>query len=136
MMRGGSFLPGGAFPEVLRFLLAGGSCLLLELGLLYGFTEWAGMHYLYSAALAFSVSVLVNYWICRYWVFRGAGKMSLKSVTVFAGSSVAGLGINQLCMWALVDILGVYYMLAKIVAAAVVTVWNFVLKRFALTKMK
>lgn len=136
MLKSGVLWRSGASLEVLRFLIAGGSCLLLELGLLYGFTEWAGLHYLYSAALAFSISVLVNYWICRYWVFRGAKQMSLKSVTVFAGSSVAGLGLNQLCMWTLVDLAGVYYMLAKIIAAAVVTVWNFVLKRFALTGMK
>ena len=119
--------------EVIRFLVAGGSCLLLELACLYAFTEWAGFHYLYSSAFAFIISVLVNYWLCRVWVFEGGKrKQSFKAASLFFGSSVAGLGINQLCMYTFVDILAIYYMAAKLLAAVIVTVWNFVLKRYAL----
>jgi putative flippase GtrA len=119
--------------EVIRFLVAGGSCLLLELACLYAFTEWAGLHYLYSSALAFTISVLVNYWLCRAWVFEGGNKkQSFKAASLFFGSSVAGLGINQLCMYTFVDLMGIYYMAAKLLAAVIVTVWNFVLKRYAL----
>lgn len=121
------------FAEIMRFLVAGGSCLLLELACLYAFTEWAGLHYLYSSALAFTISVLVNYWLCRAWVFEdGNKKQSLKAASLFFGSSVAGLGINQLCMYTFVDLMGIYYMAAKLLAAVIVTVWNFVLKRYAL----
>ena len=117
----------------MRFLVAGGSCLLLELACLYAFTEWAGLHYLYSSALAFTISVLVNYWLCRAWVFEGGNKkQSLKAASLFFGSSVAGLGINQLCMYTFVDLMGIYYMAAKLLAAVIVTVLNFVLKRYAL----
>ena len=119
--------------EILRFLIAGGGCLLFELGLLYVMTE-AGLYYMYSAGIAFTASVLVNYLLCRRWVFKGAGQQSLKSMTIFIGSSVAGLGINQVCMYAFVEFAGLWYMAAKILAAAIVTVWNYVLKRYALTR--
>lgn len=119
--------------EVIRFVVAGGGCLLLELACLYALTEWAGFHYLYSSAFAFIISLLVNYWLCRVWVFAdGSKKQSLKAMSIFFGSSVAGLGINQLCMYTFVDILGIYYMAAKLLAAVIVTIWNFVLKRYAL----
>ena len=121
--------------EILRFLLAGGSCLLLELGVLYALTEAAGLHYLYSAALAFTLSVIVNYLMCRYWVFQGARQQSAKAVAVFIGSSLSGLALNQLCMWMLVEMAGLWYMAAKLLAAVVVTAWNYVLKRHALTKL-
>ena len=118
---------------MIRFLVAGGGCLLLELACLYVLTEWAGLHYLYSSALAFVISLLVNYWLCRAWVFAdGSKKQSLKALSLFFGSSVAGLGINQLCMYTFVDMLGIYYMAAKLLAAVIVTIWNFVLKRYAL----
>ena len=121
------------FAEIFRFLVAGGSCLLLELCCLYGLTERGGLHYLYSSAIAFTVAVLANYWLCRVWVFEaGKKKQSFKAASIFFGSSVAGLGINQLCMYAFVDLMGMYYMAAKILAAAIVTAWNFVLKRYAL----
>jgi len=121
--------------EILRFLLAGGSCLLLELGALYALTEAAGLHYLYSAALAFTLSVIVNYLMCRYWVFQGARQQSAKAAAVFIGSSLAGLGLNQLCMWLFVEMAGLWYMAAKLLAAVVVTAWNYVLKRYALTRL-
>ena len=121
--------------EILRFLLAGGSCLLLELGVLYALTEAAGLHYLYSAALAFTLSVIVNYLMCRYWVFQGARQQSAKAAAVFIGSSLAGLGLNQLCMWLFVEMAGLWYMAAKLLAAVVVTAWNYVLKRYALTRL-
>ena len=121
------------FLEIFRFVIAGGGCLLLELAFLYVLTEWVRMHYLYSSAIAFVISVLVNYWLCRVWVFEGGNKkQSLKAASLFFGSSVAGLGINQLCMYTFVDLMGIYYMAAKLLAAVIVTVWNFVLKRYAL----
>ena len=119
--------------EIFRFIVAGGGCLLLELACLYAMTEWAGVHYLYSSAVAFVISVLVNYWLCRVWVFEGGNrKQRFKAASIFFGSSVAGLGINQICMYTFVDLLGIYYMVAKLLAAVIVTLWNFVLKRYAL----
>ena len=47
-------------------------------------------------------------------------------------SSIAGLFLNQLCMYVFVDFCGVYYMVAKLGATAIVTVWNYVMKRRAL----
>ena len=44
--------------EIGRFILVGGGSFLLDYGLLYVFTEFAGIPYLYSSALSFSVSVI------------------------------------------------------------------------------
>jgi putative flippase GtrA len=117
--------------EILRFLVVGGGCFLIEYALLYFLTEAIHIYYLYSAAIAFIVSVLINYWLCVKYVFAVKGKQNTKQASLFIGSSIGGLGINQLCMWFLVEKCGIYYMLAKIVAAAVVMIWNYFLKRKA-----
>ncbi|MBQ9365532.1 MAG: GtrA family protein [Schwartzia sp.] len=122
--------------EIIRFLIVGGGCFCFEMAMLYGFAEWAGMHYLLASAVAFIIAVIVNYVLCRCWVFRGAKNQSKKSFAIFVGSSVAGLGINQICMYAMVDIVGMWYMFAKVVSAAVVMVWNFIAKKYALTRIK
>ena len=118
--------------EIFRFAVAGGSCFILELAVLYSLTEFVGINYLTSAMFAFIVSVIINYLMCAYWVFA-AKKRSLAKTVVFAATSVAGLGINQLCMWTFVEFVGLHYMLAKIVAAGIVTIWNFITKRMVLT---
>lgn len=119
-------------PEIFRFVVNGAVSFLVDYGLLYGLTEFMGMHYLWSSALSFSASVIVNYLICVAWVFEGVGKTGKKSKLIFLGSSVAGLGINQALMWLLVDKAGIYYMAAKVIATVAVMAWNYVMKRKAL----
>lgn len=118
--------------EVVRFLIAGGICFVFEILTLWALVELCRFYYLYASAIAFTAALLINYVICRRWVFSAA-HASGGSFALFAISSVAGLGLNQLTMWAMVDICGIWYILAKVIAAGVVTVWNFVMKRYALT---
>ena len=117
--------------EMLRFAIVGGASFLVDYGLLYFCTEWLGIHYLYSAAISFTVSVVVNYWLCLVFVFQGAGRQTGWQAVLFIGSSIAGLGINQACMWLLVEKFGLHYMLAKIAATFIVMFWNYVMKRKA-----
>ena len=117
--------------EILRFAIVGGASFAVDYALLYFCTERLGIHYLYSAAISFSVSVIVNYWLCVAFVFKGAGKQTNRQAALFIGSSIAGLGINQACMWLFVEISGLHYMLAKIGATLIVMFWNYIMKRKA-----
>jgi len=122
-------MPRSRFYEIARFILVGGACFVLDYGLLYILTEYGGLHYLLSAGVSFTISVFVNYWLCLVCVFRGANTQTHRAKILFFGSSIAGLGLNQLLMWMLVDLFGIYYMIAKLIAAGIVMVWNYVLKR-------
>ena len=118
--------------EVVRFCIVGGISFLIDYGLLYFCTEYMRIPYLYSAAISFTVSLIINYWMCLQFVFKGAGEQNKKQATIFIGSSIIGLALNQICMWSFVELLGMYYMMAKIFATAIVTVWNYVMKRKAI----
>lgn len=119
------------FWEVFRFLLVGGGCFLLEYGLLFALTEYGGLNPLVSTPIAFTVSLVVNYILCVYVVFH-AEQQSKKQMALFALTSIIGLGINQVVMWFFIDIIGIWYMFAKVVASAVVMVWNYFTKRYVL----
>ena len=91
-------IPGGErFWEVMRFLVVGGCCFVLEYVLLYTLTEYGHIPYLTSSAVAFTVSLLVNYFLCVTFVFH-ARNQSRKEMILFAATSFAGLGINQVTM--------------------------------------
>jgi len=82
------------FHEILRFLLVGGGCFLLDYGLLYVLTEYAGLYYLLSSGISFSVSVFVNYRLCLIYVFHGASAETRRAKVLFFGSSIAGLAFQ------------------------------------------
>ena len=64
------------------------------------------------------------------YVFRHKEGMSRRrEFVIFVVLSVIGLLINNLCMWAGVELLGVHYLIVKIFATFVVMVWNFVTRK-------
>jgi len=115
--------------EIIRFCFVGGVSFLMDYFLLYALTEFVGIYYLYSSAISFSVTVVFNYWLCVIYVFKGAKKQSPRQAAIFFGTGVVGLLLNQFCMWLFVAIVGLHYMLAKIFATAIVTIWNYITKR-------
>ncbi|HBK27087.1 MAG TPA: sugar translocase [Dialister sp.] len=119
------------FWEVFRFLAVGGGCFLLEYGLLFSLTEYGGLDPLVSAPIAFTISLVVNYILCVYVVFHVKHQGTTQMV-LFIVTSLMGLGLNQLVMWFCIDILAIWYMFAKIVASAIVMIWNYFTKRFIL----
>ena len=119
------------FKEIIRFCLVGGMSFLIDYSLLFALTDWAGLYYLYSSAISFGVSVVFNYWLCVTYVFKGAGKQTARQATIFFVTGAIGLALNQFCMWFFVAIAGLHYMLAKIVATIIVTIWNYFTKRKA-----
>ena len=119
------------FWEVFRFLAVGGGCFLLEYGLLFSLTEYGGLAPLVSAPIAFTISLVVNYILCVYVVFHVKHQGTTQMV-LFIVTSLMGLGLNQLVMWFCIDILAIWYMFAKIVASAIVMIWNYFTKRFIL----
>ncbi len=124
---------GEKFFEFVRFCIVGGVSLLFDCAILFALTDFCGVHYLYSAGISFTASVILNYFLCVKYVFKNAKRQTKKSATIFIGSSVVGLGLNQICMWFFVEIVGLYYMAAKLGATVIVTLWNYVMKRKAVT---
>ena len=64
------------FLEIVRFCLVGGLSLLVDCAILFALTDFAGVHYLYSAAVSFTASVIFNYWLCVKYVFRNARRQT------------------------------------------------------------
>ena len=116
---------------MLRFCLVGGVCFVVDFGLLYALTEWAGLHYLYSSAVSFTVAVLLNYRLCLDFVFFNAPRQTMRQALLFVGTSAVGLLLNQFTMWLLVNFFALHYLASKLIATFVVTVWNYVTKRRA-----
>ncbi len=131
--------------EVLKFVFTGGVCFLIEYAALIALKEWLHLDVLIATPLAFLISVAVNYLLCVSWVFDGAKDGSRKAQLGFAATSLMGLALNWLIMWALTALFGQdavlltlfgvavkVYMVNKAAATVLVMIWNYFTKRFVL----
>lgn len=121
--------------QLIRFGFVGGSAFLIDYGIMILLTEVFSIDYLVSSGISFSISVIYNYIMSIFWVFNvDKEKNGVTNFAIFMVLSIIGLGINQLIMWLMVDKAGVFYMFSKIVATAVVMVYNFITRKIFLEK--
>ena len=121
--------------QIVRFGIVGVIAFVIDYAVLLVLTEVAGIHYLISSAVAFLVSVIFNYILSITFVFEtDKTKSKGAQFSLFAVMSAGGLGINQLMMWLLSDIMFIPYQLSKFFATAVVMVYNFVTRKLFLER--
>ena len=119
--------------QFMKFGVVGVIAFVIDYGLLALLTEVFSVNYLVSATISFTVSVIFNYVASMRYVFTHKEDMSRRrEFVIFVILSVIGLLINNFCMWAGVELAGIHYLITKIVATAIVMVWNFVTRKIFL----
>ncbi len=127
--------------KIIMYLFVGGSAALFEWAMFYlfftGFTELSLFRLqtetvLVSTTLAFGVSTMYHYILCNIFVFDSGSryKRGKELTLVFLVSSI-GLGWNLVLMWIFTSqaLLGLNPMMSKIMASAIVTVWNYLSRK-------
>jgi len=126
--------------QFIRYFFTGGVAFIVDFSLfslfLYGF-EW---HYLLANLMGLLGGLVVNYLISISWVFS-ACKRTLNQkkgleFLLFCLIGFIGVGLNQLLMYLMVGHLVMNAMIAKIMAAAIVLLWNFGARKILLFKTK
>ena len=130
--------------EVIRFVVTGGVCTLIEWGLFALLVKvfGEGVDSLIPTAIAFLISTVVNYLICYYWVFKGAKDSGDLAKLGFFVTSLIGLGLNALLMLLFRAVFGEDKILFtvfgfelkmvhvnKALSTLLVMVWNYITKK-------
>jgi putative flippase GtrA len=77
--------------------------------------------------------MIITYIMSVVWVFqRRSDKSMLVEFGLFAVIGVVGLAINSLILGLLTQKLHVFDLFAKVVAAAIVYIWNFFVRKYLL----
>lgn len=130
------FLKNPKLWEIFRFGVNGGICFLVDAFIMAVMMDYTPAPDWLCIGVGFTVSVILNYILCLIWVFKGAGKQSLKSKIVFVGSSIIGLGLTELLMLIALNLLFMDKIIAKIIVTLIVMVWNYFMKRLAVYGFK
>jgi len=117
--------------QAVKYYVVGGSGVLVNLGILYALTDFAGFWYTASQVIAISVSISSNFLFNRFWTFSdsiGDQKNSVMYVK-FLIVSLIGMGIQLGITSALVENVGLYYMYAAGIGIAIAGAINYVVNR-------
>ena len=119
--------------QMFRYLFVGGAAFIVDFLSLFILTDFFGIYYLSSAAIAFILGLIANYFLSISWVFN---KRKLKSRHIefgmFALIGIIGLGFNEIFIWFFTQNLQIYYLISKIFAAVIILFWNFFARKYIL----
>lgn len=116
--------------QLFKFSIVGVICFIVDFAVLYVLKEFAGFHVLLSAAISFTISVILNYILSIYFVFDVDKKKNQKrNFILFIIFSVIGLILTEILMKIGIDFLSINYMLVKVAATVIVMVYNFVTRK-------
>jgi putative flippase GtrA len=119
--------------QLFRYMFVGGAAFIVDFVSLFILTDFFGIYYLISAAIAFILGLIANYLLSVSWVFN---KRTFENRTfefgIFAIIGIVGLGLNEVFIWFFTQDLQIYYLFSKIFAAAIILFWNFFARKFTL----
>lgn len=121
--------------QIFKFGIVGVICTILDYAIMIVLKEFFNVHYLIASGIGFSISVVVNYVLSMKYVFQGKeGTDKRKEFISYIVLSVIGLGLDQLTMGFVVEILGVWYVIAKAFSTGVAMVYNFISRKLLIEK--
>ncbi len=112
----------------IKFGVVGGSGVVVNLGLLWVFTEIFGFFYIYSAVISIETSIISNFVLNEHWTFKdrrqdGAG-MFRRGIK-FNLVSLAGMVINLAVLFSLTEFISLYYMYSEVIGIIAAFLWNY-----------
>ena len=121
--------------QFFRYVFVGGISFVADSGSLF-ILEHIGLYYLVAASIAFIIGLVCNFFLSKLFVFHESKTDKRVEFLVYGLIGLIGLGITEACMYLLTDIVGMYFMLSKILVAVLVLIWNFAARKLILYRKK
>jgi len=113
------------YGKFIRFCIVGGSGVVVNIGLLYLLTEFGGLYYLFSSALAIETSIITNFILNNYWTWKNKHKGFFNRLVKFNLVSLVALVINIGILFFMTEIMGVWYILSNLIGILISMLINF-----------
>ncbi|SRR6266545_5491101 len=112
--------------RMLRVGVSGAVATGIDVATLVFLVEALGSHVTLAAFIGAALGGVSNFLINKYWAFRDASPIDLRQVTVYTFVSLVTAAFVAATVHVLAVVIGVAYLLAKAIAAALVfVVWTY-----------
>jgi len=113
------------FWKFLKFGVVGFSGVFVDFGVTWLCREKLRLNQYVANSIGFLCAVVSNYTLNRIWTFQSQDPAVATQFSKFLLASLVGLALNNGIIYLLNERLRVNFYVAKLIATAVVTVWNF-----------
>ncbi len=127
----GRFIKRETANQFVKFCVVGVINTVVDFGIYIALTrsiDFWSYHLVWASALSFTVAVFSSFILNTFWTFRCTGSGWKKRAPSFFAVATGGLLVNSGTVLIIVT-LGVWDIIAKIVATVVVLAWNFTLQK-------
>lgn len=112
--------------QFFRYIFVGGIAAIVNIGMLYVFTEVLHIYYLFSNILSFTLGLIVNYFLSKKLVFQEEKDINkINEFAIYTIIGIMGLGIDTMLIWLLTKKTLFHYMISKLTSTMIVFIWNF-----------
>lgn len=116
---------------VIKYLFAGGTAVVVNLFVLYVFTDLFGVWYVASSVIAFCVSLLTGFSLQKFWTFRDPSMRRIKrQMVLYTAVGVLNVMLGPALLYLVVETFAVWYLAAQLAVLAVLAVESYLLNRF------
>lgn len=95
---------------------------------LIGLVQLVGVSPVLATAVGFTVGALVNYHLSYRFIFR-SNKRHRESMSKFFAVALVGMILNGIVVSLGINVVHLHYLVAQIMATAIVLVWNFMINK-------
>lgn len=115
--------------QFVRFTLVGGIGTSAHYVVLVVLVSDFGVNPILGSTAGFLVGMITNYVLNRRFTFNSQTSHR-EALWRFGAIAMAGIGINTAIMVLLIEVMGLHYLLAQMVATVLTLSWNFVGSRY------
>lgn len=121
------FLP---MRQVVRYCISGTISTIADFGVTVLLKECLGVISRIAAVCGFLVSIIISYTFATLWIFdEHRFDKRVFEVLGYLFVTIVGAGLTWSIMFLGVNVIGIHYIIVKVFAVGVVTIWNFCAKK-------
>lgn len=123
------------FVQIFKFVIVGGIATIIDWFVYYILYNMFNLNPLIANIFSFIVSVIYNYIASVKWVFDvNTNKTKKRMFIEFMIFAVLGLILTEILLWLFISVFNIDKMISKIIATAIVMVFNFITRKMFLEK--
>lgn len=121
--------------QFVRYLIAGGTVVVVNLGALYTLTEFFHIFYLLSAIGAFLIAFVVSFVLQKYWTFGDTSHQGLhRQLALYLLMQLCNLSLNTALLYGFVTYLHIWYVASQAFISLLLAVAIFFVNRHIIFK--